>query len=92
MATFAAHRLTEIGDNVTGIIAIELLAAAQGIEFHHPLISSPLLCEVIKEIRLRAANWETDRFFAPDITAVKDLIKSGILHTYVPDLLPSIPS
>ena len=43
MATFAARRLGEIADNVRGIVAIELIAAAQGLEFRRPLRSSPPL-------------------------------------------------
>ena len=41
MATFAAHRLHSMLDNTADIVAIELLAAAQGIEFHRPKKSSP---------------------------------------------------
>ena len=89
MATFAARRVSEIGENVIGIVAIELLAAAQGIEFHKPLQSSPPLQEVITKIRARAANWDSDRFFAPDIAALKELIHTGIFNTYMPELLPS---
>ena len=92
MATFAARRVSEIGDNVVGIAAIELLAAAQGVEFHKPLQSSQPLCEVMAEIRARAANWESDRFLAPDIAALKEYINSGALHTYMPGLLPSLPA
>ena len=92
MATFAARRVSEIGDNVAGVAAIELLAAAQGVDFHKPLQSSPPLCEVMTEIRARAANWESDRFLAPDIAAVKEFIHSGALHAYLPGLLPSLPA
>ncbi len=90
MATFAARRVSEIGENVAGIVAIELLAAAQGIEFHKPLQSSPPLHEVITTIRTRAANWDSDRFFAPDIAALKELVHAGTFNTYMPELLPSL--
>ncbi len=51
MATFAANRLHTMLDNVEKIVAIELLAAAQGIEFHHPRKSSPTLEKAIEKIR-----------------------------------------
>src|SRR5437868_947608 len=43
MATFAARRLGQMADNTIGIVAIELLAAAQGIDFRAPLVTSPPL-------------------------------------------------
>ena len=51
MATNAARRLHDMNDNTATILAIELLAAAQGIEFHKPLKSSALLQEVHHRIR-----------------------------------------
>ena len=41
MATFAARRLADINENVAGVIAVELLCAAQGIDFHMPMRTSP---------------------------------------------------
>jgi len=52
MATFAANRLHTMLDNVQKIVAIELLAAAQGIEFHHPRKSSPISRRTLRELRL----------------------------------------
>ncbi|MCW8883703.1 MAG: histidine ammonia-lyase, partial [Motiliproteus sp.] len=43
MATFAARRLRDMNDNTAGILAIELLAACQGIDFRSPLKSSAAL-------------------------------------------------
>ena len=43
MATFAARRLTPMAANTARIVAIELLAAAQGIELRRPLATSPKL-------------------------------------------------
>ena len=89
MATYAARRLGQIAQNVAGIIAVELLAAAQGIEFHRPLESSPGLEELMSEIRNRVAPYDKDRFFAPDIEAVKQLVLSrtidDLIEKHVPD-------
>lgn len=84
MATFAARRLEEMADNVAGIIAIELLAATQGIEFRRPSQSSDALEAVVAEIRARVPSYEEDRFFAPDIAAVKELVRSGWFLDKVP--------
>lgn len=77
MATHGARRLLEMADNTTGIVAIELLAAAQGIDFHRPLKSSDLLEKAHARIRAAVAFYEEDRFFAPDIEAAKVLIAAG---------------
>ncbi len=77
MATHAARRLGEIAWNIGQIVAIELLAAAQGIDLRRPLRTSPRLAEAAKAIRERAAFLDQDRAMAPDITAVFELIESG---------------
>ena len=77
MAAFAARRLGDILRNAGGVIAIELLAAAQGIDLRRPLASSPALKTVMAELRRHAAFLEQDRPFAPDIAAVQALIESG---------------
>lgn len=74
MATSAARRLQEMNDNTATILAIELLAASQGIEFHRPLKSSSLLEEALQRVRSYVAAYDTDRFFAPDIETIKHKI------------------
>ena len=77
MATGAALRLAEMADNTATILAIELLAAAQGVEFHRPLASSPALEAAMAQVREVAAHWEEDRHMAPDINAVKQFVERG---------------
>jgi histidine ammonia-lyase len=80
MATFAARKLTEINDNVNGILAVEYLAAAQGIDFKAPLKTSPLLEKFHSTLRNKVSNYSEDRFFAPDIETAKELLKDeGLL-------------
>lgn len=74
MATSAARRLHPMNDNTSTILAIELLAASQGIEFHKPLKSSRLLDEVYQRIRSYVEPYDSDRFFAPDIDIIKEKI------------------
>jgi histidine ammonia-lyase len=83
MATYAARRLLAMADNAAGIIAIELLAAAQGLEFHRPLLSSARLEAVHRLLRRSVPKLGRDRFFAPDIAAARELITSGALREHL---------
>jgi histidine ammonia-lyase len=75
MATHGARRLIEMADNAATVIGIELLAAAQGIEFHRPLKSSAALERIIARVRSRRSLiTPADRFFAPDIEAARRLV------------------
>ena len=79
MATHGARRLLPMAENVVNIVAIELLAAAQGCDFHAPLRSSPILEEVRSRVRARVPHLEDDRFLAPDIAAAAALVRAGAL-------------
>lgn len=71
MATYAARRLGSMCFNTAAVVGIEAMAAAQGIEFHRPLQSSPLLEKVFADIRERVAFLEKDRLLAPDIEQMR---------------------
>ena len=77
MATFAARRLADMADNTAAIVAIELLAAAQGIDFRRPRRSSSKLEEAHAMIRAVAPHLDGDRFLATDIEAVTPLVRRG---------------
>lgn len=77
MATFAARRLRDIAGNVAEIVGIELLAAAQGLEFHRPLRTSGAMEAAINAIRARVPRYEVDRYFAPDLKAASALVRGG---------------
>jgi histidine ammonia-lyase len=77
MATHGARRLTDMAENAATVIAIELLAASQGIEFHRPLKSSTTLERIIARVRDEVPHYDVDRFFAPDIEAARVLVASG---------------
>lgn len=79
MATFAARRLHTLADNLANMCAIELLAAGQGIDFHRPARSSPLLEEVMSALRARVPFYERDRLIAIDMEAARTLVESGTL-------------
>lgn len=86
MATFAARRLHEMAHNTGAIIGIELLAAAQGIDFHAPLATAPKLAAVHQQLRSQVAFYDQDRLFAPDIEMAKQLVMTGALNTNCPEL------
>ncbi|MEX5745156.1 histidine ammonia-lyase [Massilia sp. X63] len=86
MATFAARRLDQMAHNTSVIVGIELLAAAQGIEFHRPLKSSAHLEHVHAQLRARVAPYDADRFFAPDIEAARLMVVNGELSASCKEL------
>ena len=79
MATFAARRLQPMIANVAHILAIELLAAAEGIEFLRPLRSSAPLESAHALLRERVPRFAVDRFIAPDIERSAALVRAGTL-------------
>src|SRR5690554_3169535 len=79
MATFAARRLEDIAENTASIVAIELLATAQGIDFRRPLKSSPVVEATYAKVREKVSYYAEDRYFSPDIIAITKLIRSGEL-------------
>jgi histidine ammonia-lyase len=74
MATFAGRRLWDIFDNVAGILAIEWLAASQGLDFRSPLETSDKLKSVKALLRTKVSFYDKDRYFSPDIENAKKLI------------------
>ena len=89
MATFAARRLHTMLDNVADIVAIELLAAAQGIDFHRPAQSSPAIEDAMSVIRELSPVYEEDRSLSPDIQRVAATIDNGEFCHYAESVLPS---
>jgi histidine ammonia-lyase len=75
----------EVVDNVETVIAIELLAACQALEFHRPLKTTAALERVYALIRSVAKPWDVDRIMHTDIDAVKELIKEGKVWDAVKD-------
>jgi histidine ammonia-lyase len=89
MATHGARRLLDMAENTATVVAIELLAAAQGIEFHRPLATSPDLERVFGIVREAAAAYGSDHYFAPDIARATDGVRAGRYRPFAGGLLPS---
>jgi histidine ammonia-lyase len=90
MATFAARRLQPMLQNTSRIVAIELLAAAQGIEFLRPLTSAPALEGVLRLLRSVSPAMKTDRSLARDIEAVHHLVATGDLGRSTEQHFPAL--
>lgn len=89
MATHGARRLLDMAENTATVVGIELLAAAQGIEFHRPLTTSAELEQVFAIVRQAAAPYASDHYFAPDIARATDGVRAGQYRPFAQGLLPS---
>ncbi len=79
MATHGAVKAGRIAGNAAGVIGIELLAAAQGLDFHAPLRTSPKLDAVVTDIRSRVPHYAADRYLADDLAWAKAAVLGGEL-------------
>jgi histidine ammonia-lyase len=92
MAAHGSRRLLAMADNLAGIIGIELLAAAQGCDFHAPLASSAALEAVRARLRAAVPTLDDDRHFHPDIEAAIVLVRSGAVAQVAGIALPEVSS
>jgi histidine ammonia-lyase len=76
--------------NLVRIVAIELMASAEGIDFRRPLKSSKALEETHKLVRSKAEAREQDREFSTDIEAIASMIEHGEFQSLVPKLLSDL--
>lgn len=87
MAPAAGRRLWEMAANTRGVIAVEWLAACQGIDLREGLTSSPLLEQARHALREQVAHYTQDRFFAPDIECATELLAQGVLLKLLPEFV-----
>ncbi len=91
MAAHGARRLLEMAENAVAVIGIELLAAAQGCDFHAELASSAPLEAVRALLRDQVPTLEDDRYFHPDMEAANALVRSGAVWQAARDVtLPAV--
>jgi len=90
MATYAAQRLHKMLDNTEYIVAIEMLAAMQGIELRRPLTSSEKIETTIKSLRNFSPLYTTDRSLAPEIETLAKKIREGTFNHVASTILPSL--
>ena len=86
MAAHGARRLAGMVENAMAVLGIELLAAAQGCDFHAPLKSSDALEAVRALTRAQVPHLDDDRHFHPDMEAANALVRSGAVIATAGDL------
>lgn len=89
MATHGARRLLDMAENTATVVGIELLAAAQGMDFHRPLTSSQPLEEAYGIVREAAQPYTQDHYFAPDIARATRTVQDGRYRPFTLSLMPS---
>jgi histidine ammonia-lyase len=90
MSAHGARRLLAMSANAGNVIAIELLAAAQGCDFHAPLRSSEPLERVRAALRERVPHLEDDRLMAPEIVTAAEMVRSGVVADAAGVQLPAV--
>ncbi len=77
MAPIAARKAAAIARNVAGIVAVELIAAAQGVDYHAPLKTSATLQSLHARVRAISARLESDRYWADEMAALQTAVLKG---------------
>jgi histidine ammonia-lyase len=77
MAPIAARKATQIARNAAGVIAVELMAAAEGIDYHAPLKTSSKLAEVHSAVRTHSPQFTADRYWADEMSALQSAVLGG---------------
>ncbi|MCA1598535.1 MAG: aromatic amino acid lyase, partial [Chloroflexi bacterium] len=77
MGATAGLKAVTVLRNVETVLAIELLCAAEGIDYRRPLRTSPSLESVHALIRSEVPHLETDRVLYPDIERVTGMVRDG---------------
>ncbi|RHY28614.1 hypothetical protein DYB32_005827 [Aphanomyces invadans] len=88
MGGWAARKALTVVSHVELVIAIELMCACQALEFQRPHKTTDALEAVYKLVRTRVAPLDKDRYIAPDIDAIVDLVRSGAIVDAVRPYLP----
>jgi histidine ammonia-lyase len=77
MAPISARKATQIARNAAGVIAVELMAAAEGIDYHAPLKTSSKLQEIYAAVRAHSPHFTADRYWADEMSALQSAVLAG---------------
>ena len=77
MAPIAARKATQIARNAAGVVAVELMAAAEGIDYHLPLKTSAKLQEFHAAVRAHSPHFTADRYWADEMSALQSAVLNG---------------
>ena len=87
MAPIAARKAGQIARNAAGVIAVELMAAAEGIDYHAPLKTSPKLQQVHAAVRSRSPHFAADRYWADEMSVLQSAVLNGDIGAVLLPLL-----
>ncbi len=90
MGWSAARKLRKVVENLSRILAIELVTSARAIEFREGLTPSPATARVIKELRKTVPGVGPDRFLSPELEAATTLVNSGAVLSAAKEVLPTL--
>ena len=90
MAAHGARRLQRMVENLDRILGVELLCAAQGVEFRAPLVTSAPLKSVIKRLRQDVDTLNDDRYLAPELEVARSLISTAEIVTAAGVTMPEV--
>jgi histidine ammonia-lyase len=77
MAPIAARKAGQIARNAAGVVAVELIAAAQGVDLHAPLKTSAKLQQVHAKMRELTPRFTSDRYWADEMAALQAAVLDG---------------
>ena len=77
MGPIAARKAAQIARNAAGVIAVELMAGAEGIDYHAPLKTSPKLQSVHAAVRKLSPHFTADRYWADEMSALQTAVLAG---------------
>jgi histidine ammonia-lyase len=77
MAPIAARKAAQVARNAAGVVAVELMAAAEGIDYHAPLKTSPKLGSIHASVRKLSPHFTADRYWADEISALQRAVLAG---------------
>jgi histidine ammonia-lyase len=81
MAPIAALKAVRIARNAAGVVAVELIAAAQGVDHHAPLRTSAKLQELYAKVRAFSSHFTADRYWADEMAALQSAVLAGEFGT-----------
>jgi histidine ammonia-lyase len=82
MAPISARKAAQIVRNAAGVVAIELITAAQGVDYHAPLKTSQPLQELHAKVRALSPHLTTDRYWADEMAALQTAVLGGEMCTF----------